>query len=179
MITVDDMVRNEVHLGVSGLISDLYTLVANADPDTRKRVSVDEDDLMAIMVQDDWEPPVGEFVSDMPRDNLIKALEEGGDDAPWEDIGDDELRARLLAHLKEEDAFRDFANDHDIEPRTFEAYEHWAISDWFGRKLKAYGEMVGDVGNLTVWGRCTTGQMISMDHVIQEIHRELTAPEAP
>lgn len=54
-----------------------------------------------------------------------------------------------------------------------EAYEHWIVSKWFAEKLAAHGEMVGDVLGLTVWGRCATGQPISMDGVIFEIAKDM------
>ena len=53
------------------------------------------------------------------------------------------------------------------EPEYVEALQHWVVSDYLGDKLKELGEMVGDVHNLTVWGRTTCGQAISMDHVIK------------
>lgn len=62
-------------------------------------------------------------------------------------------------------------NDPDAEPS--EAYEHWLVSDWLADKLREKGEMVGEVCGLMIWGRCTTGQVIYMDHVIQEIAEEV------
>ena len=60
------------------------------------------------------------------------------------------------------------------DPYINEIYEHWAISEWLGKKLEARGERVDfDFCGLVVWGRTTTGQAISMDHVIQEIAREV------
>jgi len=54
-----------------------------------------------------------------------------------------------------------------------EAYEHWIVSKCFAEKLAAHGEMVGDVLGLTVWGRCATGQPISMNGVIFEIAKDM------
>jgi hypothetical protein len=54
-----------------------------------------------------------------------------------------------------------------------EVYEHWIVSDWFAGKLKERGETTGELFNLTIWGRCTTGQAISIDHVISEIAAEM------
>lgn len=55
------------------------------------------------------------------------------------------------------------ANDYD------EVYEHWVVTDWLKRKLEARGEIVGEFAGLTIWGRCTTGQAICMDGVIERI----------
>jgi len=54
-----------------------------------------------------------------------------------------------------------------------EIYEHWIVSDFLARKLKAYGEAVGEILGLTVWGRATTGQAIYLDYVISRICEDL------
>jgi hypothetical protein len=59
--------------------------------------------------------------------------------------------------------------DIDLEPGEQEVYEHWIVSQWFAEKLQEQGETTGELFNLTIWGRCTTGQAISIDHVISEI----------
>ncbi|SDA14779.1 hypothetical protein [Sphingomonas sp. NFR15] len=59
-------------------------------------------------------------------------------------------------------------------PQGSEAYEHWLVSDWMADKLAAAGESVArDVAGLTIWARCTTGQMIAADAVIEQIAREV------
>ena len=72
--------------------------------------------------------------------------------------------------------WEDLCSDHSIEPYEHEIYEHYAVSDWLGRKLSQHGESVEGIHNLTVWGRATTGQAIMLDGVINEIYRE-THPE--
>jgi hypothetical protein len=59
--------------------------------------------------------------------------------------------------------------DEDDELEEFEVYEHWVVSNWLADKLRAKGEIVEDYLGLTIWGRTTTGQRISLDSVIQEI----------
>ena len=55
-----------------------------------------------------------------------------------------------------------------------EVFEWWAVSDWLANKLGAHGCVLHRAFyGLTLWGRCTTGQAISMDHVIECIVREL------
>lgn len=62
----------------------------------------------------------------------------------------------------------------DLEPIDREVFEHWIVSDWLARKLEAKGEKVDfDFAGLTVWVRTTTGQAITQDAVIQEIHAEM------
>jgi hypothetical protein len=68
--------------------------------------------------------------------------------------------------------------EYNLDPYQREAYEHWIVSDWFARKLQEQGEMVNrDILGLTVWGRCTTGQSISMDGVIETIAANLWPEE--
>ena len=52
--------------------------------------------------------------------------------------------------------------------------EYWIVSDWLADKLIKKGESVQkDFYGLTVWGRFTSGQSISIDYVIQQIAKEL------
>ena len=78
-------------------------------------------------------------------------------------------RAELIA----EKDYEEFCREHDIEPDEHEVYEHWIVTDYFARKLKEQGETVGEVCGLTIWGRCATGQAISMDGVITRIARDM------
>ena len=55
------------------------------------------------------------------------------------------------------------------EPELVEALEHWIVADWFAQDLKERGELVGDMLGMTVWGRQTSGQAISMDYVVQDV----------
>ena len=53
---------------------------------------------------------------------------------------------------------------------TSEALEHWIVSDWLADRLEEKGEMIlKDFLGLTIWGRTTSGQAISIDNVIEEI----------
>lgn len=71
---------------------------------------------------------------------------------------------------------QDACEQDDIEPYQREVFEHWAVSTWLADKLLERGEKVDkNFGNLCVWARTTTGQAISIDHVIEEITRELHA----
>lgn len=65
------------------------------------------------------------------------------------------------------DNFLSELNVLDIEPQ--EIFEWWAISRHLHTKLKERGEPVWDDGSMYVWGRCTTGQAISLDYGISVI----------
>ncbi len=47
------------------------------------------------------------------------------------------------------------------------------LLEYLAARLKEQGEMTGEFFNLTIWGRCTTGQSISMDSVIGTIAAEM------
>lgn len=64
--------------------------------------------------------------------------------------------------------------DHfDCKPK--EVYEWWAVSDYLADKLEERGEVMYDGEDCKIWGRCTTGQAISIDSVIEDIVKEMSA----
>lgn len=73
--------------------------------------------------------------------------------------------------------YQEVAEELSIDPDQREVYEHWIVSDWLAGKLADRGEVTGDFAGLTIWGRCTTGQAIAMDGVIQQIAAELWKEE--
>ena len=55
-----------------------------------------------------------------------------------------------------------------------EVLEHWIVSEWLAEKLAEHGESINmDFHGLVVWGRCTSGQHISMDGIIRTIADEV------
>ena len=54
-----------------------------------------------------------------------------------------------------------------------EIYEWWVVSDWLEIKLKLKGEPILSNEYGSWWGRCTTGQSVYIDRVIEEIYDEL------
>lgn len=76
-------------------------------------------------------------------------------------------KCESCGHIYNEDDY----NDLDEEPQ--EVYEWWAVTPWFGEKLKGKGESVIESWGKTYWGRCTTGQGISLDGVIQNIAMDM------
>lgn len=68
-----------------------------------------------------------------------------------------------------QDAFEFVGAD---EPDGTECLEHWLVTDDLARRLLDEGEAVAyDVAGMTVWGRCTSGQAIYADGVLQRIAR--------
>lgn len=60
-----------------------------------------------------------------------------------------------------------------LDPEYNDAYEHWIVTDYFGRKLAARGEIVHEIAGLTIWGRCCAGQAIYADGVIRDIASDM------
>lgn len=63
----------------------------------------------------------------------------------------------------------------DEEGNIPEVYEYWLVTPWLAEKLEAHGELVTEFCDLNIWGRQTTGQLISEDGIIDDIARELYA----
>lgn len=141
---VSEMAHREVYYCVSSLVE---YLAKDCDAEFY-------DDILSVCISDDYE----------------SAAEENG----WhENEGD--IWTRAAFEDEEEPPFCDDAREacdiDNIEPHQIEAYEHWIVSNWLAGKLEERGEMVArDILGLTIWGRPTTGQAISIDHVICEIY---------
>ncbi len=89
-------------------------------------------------------------------------------------VSDGELQSKLADAVESEaDGWKDFCGEHNLDCEYDDVYEHWAVDRWFAARLEEHGEVVGDFGGFKVWGRCTTGQSISMDYVVRQIYNEL------
>jgi hypothetical protein len=93
-----------------------------------------------------------DIIDDDEKDEQIEELESKFDDEV-EEIKD-EIQEDIDALV-------------DLESEQQEIYEWWLVSDFLARKLKEKGEPVIEDEN--IWGRCTCGQAILLDHVISEI----------
>lgn len=60
-----------------------------------------------------------------------------------------------------------------LDTKPEEVYEWWAVSKWFGEKLKEQGCVVIESWGKSYWGRCTTGQSISLDGCIVNIAKSM------
>lgn len=89
-----------------------------------------------------------------------------------------EIRRAVADLVDEQDGGWEWVGrEFNLDPDTSEVYEHWIVSGWLAERLKEEGHVVGEFAGLTIWGRQTTGQSISMDHVIQKIAGDLWAEE--
>lgn len=161
------LVDREIHYSVSLLVSHLNSNSEGLD-------SEDQETLLRLCSRQDYEEPVNDHIDDMSRDDLESAIDD-------QDETDDrvcsiyiamkmsELRSALKQKLSDENGYEEFASENRIDAYESEVYEHWIVSDFMRRKLGERGECTGDILGLTIWGRTTTGQSISMDCVIRSI----------
>lgn len=182
---------------VSVTYEDMIDLNRRVDYDEAAEAHIDDcDDL------DDLEA-MADFVGDWS--DALRAAGYDTDNAPFKPIDTDDPEAEpeqyddpadylwdleeeegkkflkaLRTYIKERvDDHQKFCHELDIDADEYESdvYEHWIVSNWLARKLAERGEVTGDVCGMTIWGRCTTGQAISMDYVIQQIAAELWSEE--
>lgn len=180
------LVQREVLYCVSYLVSQ----IAQGGYEACKLLDIDyEDDLLPLLESIDYEGPAQYHISDrmglgVLRDYLddqgvdyVEEVEEELDEEGNVEVEAvegstlDELRA--LAHTAaEEQGYEEFCQEVGIDPDRNEVFEHWIVSGWFARKLREKGHPVGELLGLTIWGRGTTGQAISVDGSILEIARD-------
>ena len=88
---------------------------------------------------------------------------------------DSELREAIIKLITSDDEYREIGQEYDIEPYQHECFEHWIVDSWFAARLREHGQIVFDFCDFTIWGRCTTGQAILLDYVVQQIAKEQLA----
>lgn len=149
MKTIEDMISQEVRYCVSLLVHD---------------VAKDSEDYLDLF---QTEPDYAECGKQNGYLGPLKDRE-GETFFKFGDAEDDKVYAedwQELCDLESLDAY-------DYCPEVF---EHWLVTDWFGRKLQEYGETVTmDWHGLTIWSRTTTGQAIKCDGVINRIYKDMT-----
>lgn len=101
-------------------------------------------------------------------DELLAVLIEQGilpDDATLTDDEEGEFET------SEAESWEELCRDEDLsgDDYTSEIYEYWAVDDYLSWQLKKRGEVVVELMGMMVWGRCTTGQAICIDGVIERI----------
>lgn len=151
---LDQLVRREVSHCVSSLIHHFAT-----NESALEGSGYSYDDVLDLCRNTDYE----------------QAATEAGWEAFTDEYGAQCYRDKNDGQTWAGGSWQDLCNEFDIdlEPGEHEVYEHWIVSDWFAARLKERGETTGELFNLTLWGRCATGQAISMDTVIADIAAEM------
>jgi hypothetical protein len=155
---VSDFVQHEVVYCVSHLVSELVPAILNGD--IGQDCPSYEDDAYKLTGKHVWCPVNTKSYNELDEftdeDDAREALEEWLEDPECAEVGDNN------------------EDDWCIEERHNEALEHWIVSDYLADRLEEHGEIiVRDFFGLTIWGRCCSGQAISIDGVIQRIYEEI------
>lgn len=166
----DRMVRREVIYCLSGLVNTLAKGYGEAKGELGELC---EEAFELCTPIDDWcEAAVDHARNDATLEELVEFLSTAREcqlDAT--EIAALTKEQAVEAIEQDEDLAREYCEENRLDPYQREIYEHWAVSNWLARKLKERGEKVGWLDNFEVWARCTTGQAIGMDGVIENIYR--------
>jgi len=145
---VSKMVELNVHDNVTSLILHL----ADSGSDY-------ECEIRDVMSKENWIDPAS--------DDDIQFIKD--DEGIWFKAENED---RAGPYDTEEEAAQAACEHYGIEPYYDEAYEFYIVSDWLAHQLKMRGEMVEEILDLTIWGRCATGQVIWLDGIMIEIYNE-------
>lgn len=190
-ITADELVNREVLCCVSGLF---WSMIQHSDT-TELLFGTTQDEISEWCSVPDLEEAMHNYLQDLDFSELCTLCDEVGyasdalADTCNPDYIDDFIEAHPHLQDKVEAQMRSYIMDHSTDDERQEimdeadfdwhdfdrdVFEHWVITPWLGRRLEARGERVFDFEGLTVWGRCTTGQAISIDYVVEQITKEVT-----
>ena len=129
----------------------------------------DLDDLETIAdMVEDWDGIVYSVLGMSPEEY---AAEETSEEDQTEDLK--ALRTKVKALITNDSEYAEIGRHFNLDPDYDEVYEHYLCDDYAASVLKSHGETVFEFSNLTVWARTTTGQSVSIDHVIRTIVRGL------
>ena len=201
------LVDREIYYCVSSLVSTLSNLAQNCSSSVLRNECLDwEEDILPLLESINYEEAVRVWVMDTDGVDVqsLESMVEHDDD--FESFLEEKvypvlgcpngllaLQEWLDADSERNEKFRELVFEQleltsnmeelcrefpvDIDDFRDEVYEQWLVSDWLARKLKNKGETVGELCGLTIWGRCTTGQAICLDRVIQNLAIELWQEE--
>lgn len=147
----------------------------------------DLDDLETIAdMVGDWSDVIGGIptaveVEDEPNDEtwVIPSLgicETDEDDANQGALVShlDQIRTKVKALITNDSEYKEIGRHFNLDPYYDEVYEHYIVnSSWAADDLRAYGQIVFEFGGLTIFGRCTTGQSMSLDGWTCRLMRDL------
>lgn len=85
-----------------------------------------------------------------------------------------EIRSKVKALITNDAEYTEIGRHFNLDPDYNEVYEHWVVdSSWAAEDLRAYGQIVFEFGGMTIFGRCTTGQSMSLDGWVRRLMRDL------
>ena len=150
----------------------------------------DYDEAMGWFQREDYEAVVDSFIDDADLHDLETIADMVGD---WSDVlgeacvgyteeGDlvptqeqfEEIRTKVKALITNDSEYKEIGRHFNLDPDYCEVYEHYVVnSSWAADDLRAYGQIVFEFGGLTIFGRCTTGQSMSLDGWTRRLMRDL------
>ena len=100
----------------------------------------------------------------------------------WLDDDEDrneKFRKLIFEQLESTSDMEELGREFQVDTDDYrdQVYEHWIVSSWLARKLKARGYVVGELCGLTIYGRTCTGQSMSLDRNMQALAIELWQEE--
>ena len=119
------------------------------------------------ILQSGFENSNSPFTIDDIENYYIKVCPECGDTYGFTDDENEEGEIIYKCESCNHEVSEDDYDDLDTEPQ--EVYEWWAVTNWFGEKLRAHDEVVIECYDKTYWGRCSCGQAIMLDGIISKI----------
>lgn len=101
---------------------------------------------------------------------LAESLEQDDKDTLYEKFINTDYATQTQRNDDVEDAAKNACDEYGIDSDDYrpEVYEHYAIDNDMARALQNQGELVVELAGFQVWGRCTTGQSVVLDHCVQQ-----------
>lgn len=79
----------------------------------------------------------------------------------------------MISRIPFNDSNNPFSKEDYNNSYSHEIFEWWAVTNWFGEKLKEQGCVIIETWGKSYWGRCTTGQSIILDGCILDIAKSM------
>lgn len=170
MEVLRNMVRENVYVCQTSLVESLLSnyyfdddSIKNMYIDNSKAIDELEDKIIELNKAIDEVEEI-EYTISQALEEDKKALEE--DLKNYDSV--EELKEKIE---KLEDEIEELESENgDIKN---EPLEYWVVSNWFAERLEEHGELTVSDGECTWWGRCTSGQAIYLDSIIEEIYDEI------
>jgi len=123
-----------------------------------------------IVEYNDLRDEIIDFFGDLESEEEIqKYLDEANISIDLKTIDENTTINKVLSEYldyESDEEIINIADNLEIEYTELEPYEWYVVSDYMVKKLEDMGEIVID----NFWGRCTTGQAIYLDKVLQKIY---------